>query len=180
MDELLNFFSRFFPKKKSKEINKITTKNSKSNFNLGNNLLLHDDSPKEKNVFPSLPVNLEYIKNKLNCSINNDVCIKEFNLYAQNKEFKAFLVYIDGLIDYKMLYDFTIKPLIIKNNTAENFTYGKENSVRIVNSGVASNISVRRRKKFNLENYIYDILTPQNSLTALSEFNKILHKICSR
>ena len=41
----------------------------------------------EENVFPSLSVNLDYIKVKYNLLINSDVNLREFNITIKNKEY---------------------------------------------------------------------------------------------
>ena len=59
-----------------------------------------------KNIFPSLAVNLEYIKVKFNSLINSDIKIREFDLTARNKVYKAFILYIDGMSDSKSISRF--------------------------------------------------------------------------
>ena len=50
----------------------------------------------EKNIFSSIDVNLEYLKTRYNFLINSDIVIREFNLLVQNRQYKAFLLFIDG------------------------------------------------------------------------------------
>lgn len=42
-------------------------------------------------IFPSIDVNIEYIKVKYNLMINSDIILREFTLTARNKQYRAFL-----------------------------------------------------------------------------------------
>ena len=76
------------------------------------------DSEKiEENVFDSLQQNLEYIKSKYNVLINSDIIIREFSLNCKNKQYNAFLIYIDGMTDSVIINDFVLKPLMLKNKS---------------------------------------------------------------
>ena len=45
---------------------------------------------RSKNVFPSLSINLDFLKVKYNTLINSDISIREFTLNARNKQYNAF------------------------------------------------------------------------------------------
>lgn len=128
-----------------------------------------------KNIFPTLSVNLEYMKVRYNTLINSDVSIREFNLIAKNKQYSAFLIYIDGMVDTQLLNDFILKPLMLKNRA--NSSDNEEDTV--VREAITNTISVRRVKKFNLQDYIYSNLMPQNSVKKVTEFEKIISGINS-
>ena len=49
-----------------------------------------------ENIFSSLSVNLEYVKVKYNTLINSDIVVREFTLTARNRQYSAFLLFIDG------------------------------------------------------------------------------------
>lgn len=137
-----------------------------------NNELNYNTTSKEsdnKKLYTSIDVNLEYLKVKYNTLINSDVNLREFTLIARDKEYKAFLLYIDGMIDSKEINDFILKPLMLRNNAN---TYKNEKSVAI-----ASNISVRKVKKFALEDYIYNCLIPQNSIKKEFEFSTVISDV---
>ena len=129
----------------------------------------------QKNIFPSINVNLEYMKVRYNALINSDVVIREFTLTARNKQYNAFLLYIDGMIDSNQLNDFVLKPLMLKNKA--NAFDGNEN--QIVSEAITNNISVRRIKKFNLLDYIYNNLMPQNNVKKVKEFDELVSGINS-
>lgn len=124
-----------------------------------------------KNVCNSLNKNLEQMKIVYNSLINSDVKIREFTLIAQNKEYKSFLFYLDGMTDSKIINDFILKPLMLRNssNTHEN----EENDIR------NSIIITQDNNNFNLEKYIFSSLMPQNSVKEIKSFNEIYSEINS-
>ncbi len=116
-----------------------------------------------ENIYNSLDVNIDYLKVKYNSLINSDIIMRNFKLTIKGKEYKAMLLFIDGMVDSKSISDFILKPLMYKKNTEHKPT----------NTAITSNISVRRVKKFNLEDYIYDCLIPQNSIKKVSTFDDV-------
>lgn len=123
-------------------------------------------------VFPSIDVNLEYIKVKYNSLINSDIKIREFDLTARNKVYKAFIVYIDGMSDSKSINRFILHPLMLKSR-ANTF----DSSQEVVSTAVANNITIKRVKKFNLVDYIYSCLIPLNDTKKTTTFEDIINAI---
>ncbi|MCI8482043.1 MAG: spore germination protein [Clostridia bacterium] len=117
-------------------------------------------TPPAKDIFPSISVNLEAITTRFNTLINSDIIIRQFSLIAKNKEYKAFLLYIDGMVDTTSINHFVLDPLMLRNmaNTYQN----QENET--VKQAIAHNIIVRKVKKFDLQSYIFNHLVPQNSV----------------
>lgn len=126
-------------------------------------------SPDVKEIFPSIDVNLEYVKVKYNSLISSDVVIREFNLIARNRQYKAFLLFIDGLVDTDLINNYVLKPLMLKNQS--NSFDGDQ--TRILSEAVTNNITVRKVKKFDIIEYISNCLFPQNSLKQQTEFSDI-------
>lgn len=128
-----------------------------------------------KNIFPHVNVNLEVITTRYNTMINSDVVIREFSLIAKNREYKAFILYIDGMVDTKIINDFVLDPLMLRNrsNTYEN---SEDDVVREV---VANNIVVRKVKKFDLGTYILNHLIPQNSVKQVDTFDDVASSVNS-
>lgn len=120
-----------------------------------------------ENIYNSLDVNIDYLKVKYNSLINSDIVMRNFKLTIKGKEYKAMLLFIDGMVDSQSISDFILKPLMYKKNTEHKPT----------NTAITSNISVRRVKKFNLENYIYDCLIPQNSIKKVSTFDDAISSV---
>ncbi len=134
---------------------------------------LQENKTQIKNVFPTVSVNLDYMKSRYNSKINSDIVIREFTLNARNKQYSAFLVYIDGMTDTKIMNEFILEPLMLKNRA--NIYDGDE--TKVVSEAVTNNITVRRIKKFNLLDYIYNSLMPQNSVEKVQEFDEIISGI---
>lgn len=123
-----------------------------------------------KKVFPSIDVNKEYIKNKYSYDLSNDIKIREFYIHIKGKQYSAFLLYIDGMIDSKSINEFVIEPLMLK----EHYTHKDEN---VVSKAISSNLTVKRVKKFDLKNYILECLVPQNDVSTEEKFKDIIQKV---
>lgn len=128
-----------------------------------------------KKVYPMIDLNLEYMKVRYNSMINSDVVIREFILNARNKQYKAFLVYIDGMINSEIMNNFVIKPLMLKNSA--NSFEGNQN--RVISEVVTNNITVRKVKKFDIIDYISSCLLPQNTVDKTSSFDDLVSGINS-
>lgn len=126
-----------------------------------------------ESVFPSLSVNLDFLKVKYNTLINSDIVVREFTLTARNRQYGAFLIYIDGMVDTKIINDFVLEPLMLRNRA--NSYDGNE--TRVVSEAISNNITVRKVKKFDLIDYIYNSLVPQNAVKKKKSFNDILPDI---
>lgn len=168
---LINFFSNIF---------KYSPENEYEFSLIGDNTLStnsneNNKDTSQKNIYPSLKVNMETIKIKYNSLINSDIIIREFKVYARSKQYNAFLVYIDGMVDSQLINDFVLNPLMLRNrsNTFD------ANQNRVVAEAVTNNITVRKVKKFNLVDYIYNCLIPQNSVNKDTTFDEIISGINS-
>lgn len=126
-----------------------------------------------ESVFPSLSINLDFLKVKYNTLINSDIVVREFTLTARNRQYNAFLIYIDGMVDTKVINDFVLEPLMLRNRA--NVYDGNE--TKVVSEAISNNITVRKVKKFNLVDYIYNSLVPQNAVKKKTSFNDILADI---
>ena len=70
--------------------------------NSANNIVEQTPSTPQ-NIYPTLLVNIEYLKSKYNLLINSDVKIREFSIPIKNKQIPAGLLYIDGMVDEKTI-----------------------------------------------------------------------------
>ena len=125
-----------------------------------------------ENVFQSIDVNLEYVKVKYNILINSDIKIRKFCINAKGKQYSAFLLYIDGMIDSMSINKFVIEPLMLKNRSNTD-----QSNPDIIRTAVTSNVTVRRVKKFNLVDYISECLVPQNDITTSNKFKDIFSMV---
>ena len=130
------------------------------------------EQDEKKKVFPSIDVNLEYVKKIYNFEINSDIKLREFYINAKGKQYSAFLLYIDGMINSESINKFVIEPLMIKNDSNET-----PQSPDIVTTAVTNNVSVRRVKKFDLKTYILEYLIPQNDVDTEEKFKSIFQKV---
>lgn len=126
-----------------------------------------------QNIYDNLKDNLEYLKIKYNVLINSDIVIREFTLTANDKEYKSFLIYIDGMIDSKMINDFVLKPLMLRNFSN---TFVKENTKTVT---ISKNLKICKIKRTKIDDYIYNSLIPQNTITKETQFSKIISDINS-
>ena len=162
-----------------KIMNKTQSNNeNKYQFDLGTNSNITENSPsdklKNKKVYSNIDVNLEYVNSRFNTLINSDIMIREFTINVKAKEFRAFIIYIDGMVDKNSINDFILKPLMMKNRSNQ-FT-GDE----VISEAVTNNIMVRRIKKFNIIDYVSDNLLPQNDVKKVNSFDKIAEDVSSR
>lgn len=158
--------------------NFVDNDNNQYGFTLGSKVDVQDSresSPTKKpvKVFPSYDVNLEYVNSRFNTLINSDVIIREFLIHAKAKQFKAFMIYIDGMTDKDSINDFILKPLMLRNSS------NQYNNEQIISEGVSDNILVRKVKKFNLVDYICDSLLPQNDVKKIDSFDLVASDVVS-
>ena len=57
------------------------------------------NSDKIENIYSQIDANLKYIETKYNTLINSDIITREFTLNTGSKQYKAFILYIDGMVD---------------------------------------------------------------------------------
>lgn len=140
-----------------------------------NNLNLSSEKDLKQKIFNTLNKNLEFMKIRYNSMINSDIVIREFTLNARNKQFSAFIFYIDGMIDQQLVNDFVLNPLMLKN-IANSFD-GEQN--KVISEINANNVRIRKVKKFNIIDYIDNCLIPQNGVKKEEDFANIISGINS-
>lgn len=128
---------------------------------------------KIKNVYENIDVNLEYINVRFNSLINSDIKIREFLINVKARQYKAFIIYIDGMVDDKSINDFILNPLMLRTRA------NQYDGPQVISEAVTNNISVRKLKKFNLTDYISNSLLPQNSVERVNSFDKIAEDVTS-
>lgn len=143
--EIKNFFYNIF-NYNSKDIYSFSILNDKENSK---------PQPQENvsNIFSNIDENLEYLKSKYNTLINSDIIIREFSMSANNKEYKSFIIYIDGLVDSISINDFILEPLMFRKK--------QRNSVL----------------QNNLALYVDNCLLPQNSVKKVEKFEDVFSGI---
>ena len=138
----------------------------------------YDQSDKNSNIkiSPSLLVNIDYMKSRYNLLINSDIIFRKFTLNAHGKQYDAFLIYIDGMVDSKIMDDFILKPLMLRNQN--NLFDGSQK--KVISEKVTNNVTIRKIKKFDLPNYLMGCLMPQNAIKQVSDFDAAASGINSR
>lgn len=154
-----NLFNKIFKYKEQEEYEFIL---SDAQNNLNEEEFVKED---EQTVYPSLEENLNYLKIKYNMLINNDIKIRKFSLNIYNKKIPAFLFFIDGMIDSDAINNFILQPLLLKNSI-------KMNENKKATNQILDN-EKQKFVKFNLENFLYSSLIPQNSVEKVTEFKEV-------
>ncbi len=145
---------------------------SSDNSNQDDNSDLQPLENTDVDVYSSIDVNLQYVKEKYNVDINSDIKVREFFINARGKQYKSFLLFIDGMINSESINKFVVEPLMLKNTS--NTTTADSN---IVSTAVTGNVTVKRVKKFNLSDYISERLVPQNDVSTESTFKEVFNKV---
>ncbi len=119
----------------------------------------------QEKVSSDLEKNLIFLKCKYNTLINSDVVIRNFSIICNDKEYKSFIIYIDGMANSDLINHYILKPLMLRNmnNTFKHITP----------------IEINKNKNDNLSDYIYERLVPQNNITLQVSFEKIISDINS-
>ena len=72
------------------------------------------ENPAETNkVSPNLDKNLDFLKDKYSIPLSTDVMLREFDISLENKAYKAFIIFIDGMTDRKVISDDILQPLML-------------------------------------------------------------------
>ncbi len=114
--KLKDLFFKLFAYTPSVEYNFSLPEDTQTSENNDNQATTVMKQAEEKvDIFPSLSVNLDYMKTKYNLLINSDIILREFTLNARGKQYNAFLVYIDGMVDSEIMDKFILEPLMLRN-----------------------------------------------------------------
>ena len=146
-------FLKYYPKKKYE----FTIPENSNN-------ILDENEPKQ-NIYEDINKNIDYLSNKYSLKINSDIIMKEFKINIQNKNYKAILVFIDGIVNTNSINDFILKPIMLKNS--------------ILMKNLNPRSIALNKNKINIEDFIFESLIPQNSLKKSKDFDDLILKINS-
>lgn len=133
------------------------------------------DNKETKTIFSSLSSNLEYMKTRYNMLINSDIMVREFIVSTRHKQYNAFLLFIDGMVDSNLINNFVLKPLMLKDiNKAFEYQQNNRTSEEMTNT-----VTIKKGEHFDITQYISGCLLPQNNISEESEFDKIVSGINS-
>ncbi len=126
------------------------------NFSIMNSKFNSTPEPCQQipNVYPNVSENLEFLKNKYNVLLNNDIIIREFSMFACDKEYRSFIICIDGLVDAISINNFILEPLMLKKHKNSN-----------------------KCSQENLLEYVDSCLIPQNSVKKITDFKDVFDGI---
>lgn len=171
---LKRLYNKFIKYKPTKEYNfSITTENSKD---IEKNPANSTQNLEPENFTNNLEENLNYLKYKYNNLINSDVKFREFVLTAKKCEYKAVLIFIDGMIESKIVNESVLKPLMLCNQSN---TYTYKHSKEIVEEFSNNDVIIRKIKKFNPEDYIYEQLIPQTDTKKIFKYAEAINSVNS-
>ena len=74
------------------------------------------EASKIEYVYSTIKENLNHLKIKYNSLINSDIIFRNFIININNTNFKAFLIFIDGMVDNDSINTNILKPLLLKNS----------------------------------------------------------------
>ena len=134
----MSIISKLFEYKPPKEYNFVIP-------NTSNNIV--DEDTEIVEIYPSLAVNLEYLKSKYNLILNSDINVRKFTLSIKSKEFSSAIIYIDGIVDNNSINESILSPLLLRNS----ITMQPTKTVAI-----SKDISVKKVRKFDLEDFLYN------------------------
>ena len=155
-----NVLNNLFAYKKENTYNFIISNSSnnidESEFNVIDNT----------SVSNHLNKNLDYLNTKLNILINSDIKIRNFNIILKTKKHPAFILYIDGLVDSNNINNFILEPLFLRN------------SIKMSESAIFHQTENGKKCiRYNLENFLYSSLIPQNNISKETNFKDVIPKL---
>ena len=122
-------------------------------------------------VSKKLDANINYLTVKYNLLINSDIEIRTFILNAKNNQYKASLIYIDGMVNSEMINHYVLNPLMLENQSNTN----KSPKSLIINKSDELNFHTTKNSK--LDELILNTLLPQNTISIEKNFSNIIEKI---
>jgi spore germination protein KA len=70
----------------------------------------------KQEISKKLSENFEYIKKVYSIPTNGDIILREFDIVVKEKVIPAFIVFIDGMVDRKVINDDILQPLMLLSN----------------------------------------------------------------
>lgn len=122
------------------------------------------NSPLPNALVSSLSINLTNLKVRYNALINSDIILREFKLSINGNYYNALIVCIDGMIDSDLVNNFLLRPLMFTGNS----------SAKVLNY---NGVKVKKTKKINLDDYIYNCLVPQNSIERVKSLDDLINLV---
>ena len=177
-NHIYNKFIKYTPSKKNNFY--LTTENQKDIEKIP---MFPSESLEPSSFSVKLNENLDYLKSKYNSLINSDIVIREFTLIANNTEYRSALIFIDGMVDTGIINNSVLKPLMLRNQS-NTYNINESNSLNsstpqkeIISEYNCNDVIIRKIKKFDLKNFVYNHLIPQNSVKLIDKFEDAFSSI---
>ncbi len=132
-----------------------------------------EDTNKKVNL--SLKQNLDFIKSSYNYLINSDIKIREFIINVRNKQYNAFIIFIDGMVETISINQFILQTLMLKNKSN---TY-TGNIEEVSYSPSKEKFKLQKKEKLSLSDYISQALIPQADVKEINIFSEIIDSVNS-
>lgn len=104
-------------------------------------------------ISSKLSENLKYIKSRFSIPENSDVILREFDIVVRQKVIPAFIVFIDGMTDRKVVNNDILQPLML-----------------------LSNLDIKGNEK-NVAEYVRSHILPHNQIREVREHNKVIDEV---
>ncbi|MBR3133427.1 MAG: spore germination protein [Clostridia bacterium] len=158
-------------------LKKILTYNEPNqyNYNLSQTQISNNLIPENKindKISNNLQENIDYLTVKYNILINSDIASRSLNINLKGKQYSAFILYIDGMVDSNIVNSSILKPLMLKNRTNTDTDTNK-----IVNN--EKDLNKVKSNNLNIKDLIYNSLLPQNSIKVSKDFEEVITYINS-
>lgn len=75
-----------------------------------------NEEKEDTEIVGDITANLRYMKKVYNVPVNSDIVIREFDINVKDKVIPAFLIFIDGMVNSKLIDDAILKPLMLLSN----------------------------------------------------------------
>lgn len=121
----------------------------------GNKNAINKEQNKKVNVLKDIEENINYIKKQFNYPTNKDIIIREFKALGK---YRAFIVYIDGMVDRTIINNFILRPLLNTEYSEKEQKYGLD---YMLENAIETN---QTKRIFTYDEIIYEILSGDTGL----------------
>lgn len=122
------------------EVNESKKENQNSN---------NENESTKVQILKDVDDNIDYIRKQFNYPINKDIIVREFKALGR---YRAFIVYIDGMVDRITINNFILRPLLNSKFSEEEQKYG-------INYMLENSIETNQTKRtFSYDEVISEIL----------------------
>lgn len=160
MNKFVNFLKECFVYKQTPKYDFVLNEN---NASVGSQNSPDSFLP-DSDIYSSLDKNYTYLRVQYNSLINSDVIMRPFQIDIMGKKYGALFVGIDGLISSDLVNNFLLRPLM-------------ETNCHTKRAGTSKGSSSKTPNKINVEDYIFNKLLPQNTVSKISKFSEVASAI---